>query len=119
MKIVALIPAFEAGTGIDRGHPDVGGGGQKNLGFAVSFFAFLYIVVVVLLKVLGINERGWTTLMGWILLLGGVQLLMIGVLGEYLGRIYDEVKGRPLYLVAEEVGGNTSPAPDVDVTLER
>ena len=93
------------------------------LGFAVSFFAFLYIVVVVLLKVLGINERGWTTLMGWILLLGGVQLLMIGVLGEYLGRIYDEVKGRPLYLVAEEVGGtqdtpgNTSPVPDVDVTL--
>ena len=92
------------------------------LGFAVSFFAFLYIVVVVLLKVLGINERGWTTLMGWILLLGGVQLLMIGVLGEYLGRIYDEVKGRPLYLVAEEVGGdadpgNTAPSPDVDVTL--
>jgi len=93
------------------------------LGFVVSFFAFLYIVVVVALKVLGINERGWTTLMGWILLLGGVQLLMIGVLGEYLGRIYDEVKGRPLYLVAEEVGGsadapgNTSPAPDVDVTL--
>ncbi|MBK9061747.1 MAG: glycosyltransferase family 2 protein [Acidobacteria bacterium] len=76
------------------------------LGFLVSGFAFLYILVVVALKVLGINERGWTTLMGWILLLGGVQLLMIGVLGEYLGRIYDEVKGRPLYLVAEEVGGD-------------
>ncbi len=42
--------------------------------------------------------------MGFVLLLGGVQLLVIGVLGEYLGRIYDEVKGRPLYLVAEEVG---------------
>jgi hypothetical protein len=42
---------------------------------------------------------------GWILLLGGVQLLMIGVLGEYLSRVYDEVKGRPLYIVAEEVGG--------------
>ena len=38
-------------------------------------------------------------------LLGGVQLMLIGVLGEYLGRIYDEVKGRPLYLVADEVGG--------------
>jgi dolichol-phosphate mannosyltransferase len=91
------------------------------LGFAVSFSAFLYIVVVVALKVLGINERGWTTLMGWILLLGGVQLLMIGVLGEYLGRIYDEVKGRPLYLVAEEIGGSAdpTPAPDVDVPLGR
>lgn len=75
------------------------------LGFLVSAFAFLYILVVLALKLLGINERGWTTLMGWILLLGGVQLMLIGVLGEYLGRIYDEVKGRPLYLVADEVGG--------------
>ncbi len=83
------------------------------LGFGVSLFAFLYILVVVALKVLGINERGWTTLMGWMLLLGGVQLMLIGVLGEYLGRIYDEVKGRPLYLVADEVGGEpeeTAPA---------
>lgn len=75
------------------------------LGFGVSLFAFLYILVVVALKLLGINERGWTTLMGWVLLLGGVQLMLIGVLGEYLGRIYDEVKARPLYLVAEETGG--------------
>jgi dolichol-phosphate mannosyltransferase len=75
------------------------------LGFAVSLFAFLYILVVLALKLLGINERGWTTLMGWMLLLGGVQLMLIGVLGEYLGRIYDEVKGRPLYIVAEEAPG--------------
>jgi len=83
------------------------------LGFAVSSFAFFYILVVLALKVLGINERGWTTLMGWILLLGGVQLMLIGVLGEYLGRIYDEVKGRPLYLIAEELGGpgNLSESP--------
>ncbi len=74
------------------------------LGFAVSLFAFLYILVVIALWVLNINVRGWTTLMGWILLLGGVQLMLIGVVGEYLGRIYDEVKNRPLYLVAEEAG---------------
>ncbi len=77
------------------------------LGFLVSLFAFLYILVVLALKLLGINERGWTTLMGWVLLLGGVQLMLIGVLGEYLGRIYDEVKGRPLYVVEEEAGGQT------------
>jgi dolichol-phosphate mannosyltransferase len=75
------------------------------LGFSVSLFAFLYILVVLVLKFLGINERGRTPLMGWILLLGGVQLMLIGVLGEYLGRIYDEVKGRPLYLLAEEAPG--------------
>ena len=44
--------------------------------------------------------------MVFVLLLGGVQLMVIGVLGEYLGRVYDEVKGRPLYLIAEEVGGD-------------
>ena len=75
------------------------------LGFAVSLFAFLYILVVLALWVLKINVPGWTTLMVFVLLLGGVQLMVIGVLGEYLGRIYDEVKNRPLYLVAEEVGG--------------
>lgn len=75
------------------------------LGFAVSAFAFSYIAVVLVLKLLAINVPGWTTLMVFILLLGGVQLILIGVLGEYLGRIYEEIKGRPLYLVAEEVGG--------------
>ncbi|MEO6323428.1 MAG: glycosyltransferase family 2 protein [Thermoanaerobaculia bacterium] len=84
------------------------------LGFAVSSFAFFYILVVIALKLLGINERGWTTLMGWILLLGGVQLMLIGVLGEYLGRIYDEVKGRPLYLIAEELGGPRTDAAFVE-----
>jgi glycosyltransferase involved in cell wall biosynthesis len=81
------------------------------LGFLVSAFAFLYILVVLTLWILKINVPGWTTLMVFVLLLGGVQLTVIGVLGEYLGRIYDEVKGRPLYLVAEEVGGE-EPGPD-------
>jgi dolichol-phosphate mannosyltransferase len=81
------------------------------LGFAVSFFAFLYILVVLALWALSINVPGWTTLMVFVLLLGGVQLTVIGVLGEYLGRIYDEVKGRPLYLVAEEVGGDADAPP--------
>ena len=87
------------------------------LGFLVSAFAFLYILVVLVLWILKINVPGWTTLMVFVLLLGGVQLTVIGVLGEYLGRIYDEVKGRPLYLVAEEVGGDAdAPPPEADST---
>jgi len=81
------------------------------LGFIVSAFSFLYILVVLWLKLRGINVTGWTTMMFFILFLGGVQLILIGVLGEYLGRIYEEVKRRPLYLVDEEVGGAPALAP--------
>jgi dolichol-phosphate mannosyltransferase len=82
------------------------------LGFLVSAFSFLYIVVVLVLKIRGVNVTGWTTLMFFILFLGGVQLIVVGVLGEYVGRIYEEVKHRPLYLVAEVVedsGGSLAP----------
>jgi dolichol-phosphate mannosyltransferase len=86
------------------------------LGFLVSAFSFLYIVVVLVLKIRGVNVTGWTTLMFFILFLGGVQLIVVGVLGEYIGRIYEEVKRRPLYLVSEIVGGEGpgSPLPPAD-----
>jgi glycosyltransferase involved in cell wall biosynthesis len=71
------------------------------LGFSASGFAFIYLVVILVLKLLHLNLRGYTSTMGAILFLGGVQLIGIGILGEYIGRIYDEVKGRPLYLVAD------------------
>ena len=75
------------------------------LGFGVSAFAFAYILVVIVLKLAGVSWPGYTSLMAAILFLGGVQLVMIGLLGEYLGRVYDEVKRRPLYLVRETAGG--------------
>lgn len=89
------------------------------LGFAVSAFSFLYILVVLVLKIRGVNVTGWTTLMFFILFLGGVQLIVVGVLGEYIGRIYEEVKRRPLYLVSEvvEEGPAVSPRLDVNATL--
>ncbi len=70
------------------------------LGFFVSAFAFVYAVVVLVLKVLGLNEPGYTSIMVVILFMGGVQLVTIGIAGEYLGRIYDQVKARPLYLLS-------------------
>jgi glycosyltransferase involved in cell wall biosynthesis len=75
------------------------------LGFTVSTAAFMYAIVITFFRVfhLGIPEftRGWASTMVAILFLGGVQLIGIGILGEYIGRIYDEVKGRPLYLISE------------------
>ncbi len=70
------------------------------LGFVVSGFAFFYGILVVVLKIYGFNEPGYTSMMVAILFLGGVQLITIGIAGEYLGRIYDQVKSRPLYLVS-------------------
>jgi len=71
------------------------------LGFTTSIFAFLYAIVVLILKLLHRNEPGYTSTLAAVLFLGGVQLIGIGILGEYIGRIYDEVKQRPLYLISD------------------
>lgn len=71
------------------------------LGFATSSFAFIYAVVVLALKFAHMNYPGYTSTMLAILFIGGVQLIGIGILGEYVGRIYDEIKARPLYLIAD------------------
>ena len=52
--------------------------------------------------------NGWPTLTVAIMLFSGIQLLSIGVLGEYLGRIFNEVKQRPLYVIAEDISSKTS-----------
>jgi dolichol-phosphate mannosyltransferase len=70
------------------------------LGFLTSGFAFVYAVVVLMLKFFRHNAPGYTSMMLAILFLGGVQLITIGILGEYVGRIYDEIKARPLYLLS-------------------
>jgi dolichol-phosphate mannosyltransferase len=69
------------------------------LGFMVSTLALIAIPVVVVLHVVGSYLPGFGTITIAVLLLGGVQLIAIGIIGEYVSRIYDEVKGRPLYLV--------------------
>lgn len=75
------------------------------LGFTVSTAAFIYAIVIIIFRAfhLGTPEytRGWASTMVVILFLGGVQLIGIGILGEYIGRIYDEVKARPLYLISD------------------
>jgi hypothetical protein len=69
------------------------------IGFLCAAFAFVLIPVVVGLRVAGSYLPGFSTITIAILLLGGIQLMAIGLIGEYVGRIYDEVKRRPLYLV--------------------
>ena len=75
------------------------------LGFVSSLLAFVYALMVIGFKLFSLNPpaytRGWASTICAVLFLGGVQLISLGILGEYIGRIYDEVKGRPLYLISE------------------
>ncbi|MEQ1574173.1 MAG: glycosyltransferase family 2 protein [Vicinamibacterales bacterium] len=74
------------------------------MGYAASGLAFLYLGSVFVQKMLGYTVEGWATIMVAVLFLGGVQLIGLGIIGEYIGRIYTESKGRPLYIVDEVIG---------------
>ena len=75
------------------------------VGGGVSLFAFAFAVYMVVDKLLwGTDVPGYPSLMTAILFLGGVQLIGIGILGEYIGRIYQETKHRPRYVVRKVVG---------------
>lgn len=74
-------------------------------GFMIAFFAFILMMYYLIKTIIwGDNIQGFPTLITVILFLGGVQLLSIGILGEYLGRIFNETKNRPVYLVKEYNG---------------
>ena len=78
------------------------------LGFVVSILAFVGVVVVLLWRMFGLLPAGagLATIALSVLFLGGVQLLTVGILGEYIGRIFDEVKGRPVAVAIELIGGD-------------
>lgn len=73
------------------------------LGLLVGLASVLYGVAAVISFLAGVTVPGWTTIVALVSFLFSVQLLMTGVLGEYVGRIYEQVKGRPLYVVAEKI----------------
>jgi len=73
------------------------------LGFAAAILSILAIPVVIILRQSGMQAfLGQATTLIAVLFLGGVQLISLGILGEYIGRLYDEAKGRPLYILREE-----------------
>jgi dolichol-phosphate mannosyltransferase len=73
------------------------------LGFACSLLAFIAIPLTVVARYSDLYVPGIPSTIVIILLLGGIQLITLGIIGEYLGRIYDEVKRRPLYVVRERL----------------
>ena len=74
-------------------------------GALVSFSAMAYAIYLIFdTLVYGINVPGYASLMVGVLFLGGIQLLSLGVIGEYMARIFTEVKARPLYFISERAG---------------
>lgn len=86
------------------------------VGFFLSFFGFLYLILVLFQRLFTDWEivQGWTSMIGINLVFNGITLMLLGVIGEYIGRIYDEVKERPLYIVRQTDGYKESPAPDTE-----
>jgi glycosyltransferase involved in cell wall biosynthesis len=77
-------------------------------GFIISLFAFIYIVFLVCRTVFfGSDLGGYPSMMSVILFLGGVQLMSLGIIGEYIGRIFVETKNRPLYFIEDMHRGKT------------
>jgi len=72
------------------------------MGLIISLISFTYFLIVIIQKLFfGVSLQGYTTIVALILLLGGIQLLCLGIIGEYLARTYVEVKRRPIYIAKE------------------
>ena len=83
------------------------------VGLVLSLLAFLYATFLILRTLLfGVDVPGYASLMVTVLFLGGVQLITLGIIGEYIGRVYEEVKRRPLYLVRNCYGFDPQREPD-------
>ncbi len=90
------------------------------LGFAVTSVAFLIGLYSLSIRIFTPTAvKGWTSILVVTIFLGGIQLVMIGIIGEYIARIYEEVKRRPLYLVQKKVGGPIKEESDIDELRSR
>jgi glycosyltransferase involved in cell wall biosynthesis len=77
------------------------------LGAVISLFAFLYAVYALAMRLFtDSTAAGWTSILISVLFIGGIQLLSLGIIGEYLGKLFMESKGRPHYIVRESGGGS-------------
>lgn len=75
-----------------------------GLGAAVSVISFVGVIWSVAVRLLGHSVDGWASIISVVCFIGGIQLLCLGVLGEYIGKIYMEVKARPRYIISERTG---------------
>ncbi len=83
------------------------------IGFVISLMSFLYAsFIVIRIVAFGIDVPGYASLLTVVLFLGGIQLLSLGIIGEYIGRLIDEAKQRPIYIVEGVYADNETPPTD-------
>jgi len=70
-----------------------------SIGLIMAFISFLFIVWAIVARIAGHTVAGWTSIVGIMALIGGIQLFCLGIIGEYIGKIYSEVKQRPKYII--------------------
>jgi dolichol-phosphate mannosyltransferase len=93
---------------------------SAGLGFLSASAGFALALWALVTKLMNIpSPQGWASTISVILFVGGIQLLMLGVIGEYLSRVYDEVRRRPLYIVRDRVGLAGDPQVANDGTADR
>ncbi len=74
-------------------------------GIVISIASFIFGATLIIQKIIiGINLPGWTSIATLIIFFGGINLFVLGIIGEYIGHIFDEVKGRPSFLIEETIG---------------
>ncbi len=78
-----------------------------SLGFIIVIISFIGVVWSVVTKILGKSVAGWSSIVSIICMLGGIQILSIGVIGEYIGKIYLETKERPRYIIEERTDSSS------------
>lgn len=74
-----------------------------GLGFSIFFVSLIVLCYLISVKLLGNTVSGWTSLSVSIWMIGGIQLLCLGVIGEYIGKIYNETKERPRFIVQDKI----------------
>jgi hypothetical protein len=74
-----------------------------TIGFTIAFLSFIFLVYVIIGHFLSHNVEGWTTIVSLICFFGGFQIFCIGIIGEYIGKIYQETKERPRFIIEKVV----------------
>ena len=77
----------------------------SGIGVTMSLFSFIYLIVIICQKLFtATTVQGWASTTAILVFTQGIVLMMLGIIGEYMGRIFDEIKGRPIYIVREAMG---------------